>query len=100
MLYDFSVTIAATGVAQRVATVRTPAAWVTFQPLLDATGAPVNTAPAAIGGSDVTLAKGFTMAPGDSAVAWPVSDINGYDLHEIWITGTINNGFQGVYFTR
>jgi hypothetical protein len=100
MLQDFSVTIIATGVAQRLATIRIPAAWINFQPLATGAGAPSNVAAVAIGGPDVALNKGQVINPGDTAVGWPVADINGYDLHEIWVTGTMNDGVQGAYFTR
>ena len=104
MIYDGNVAVTAAGTRQRLVPLTSPrivAAWITFQPQNSAAGVPTNTGPVVIGGSDVTFAKGFVIQNGDSAVAWPVSDINGYDLHEIWVDATVNGeGVQYIYFTR
>jgi len=95
MIYDGNKTVAASGTRERLSSVHKIAAWITFQPLA------ANTNAVYIGGSTVSATSGLSMLVGDSAVTWPVSDINGYDLYEIWIDGATNgNGVQFIYFTR
>lgn len=90
MVYSGSKTVTAAGTRERLATERTPAAWILFQPL-DA-----NQAAVFIGGSTVSATVGNILDTGGSITFPPIGDIMMYDLHEIWIDASTNG--EGAQF--
>jgi len=90
MVYSGSKTVAVAGTRERLASARTPAAWVIFQPLES------NNNNAYVGGSTVSATAGIIIYTGGSVMLPPVGDIMMYDLHEIWVD--VETGGEGVQF--
>ncbi len=101
MLYNGNKTSTSVGTPVRLSATSVKAAWLTIQPRFDSAGAPANAGPIAIGGKTVSLTSGYVLQVGDSAVAWPVADINWIDLYEIWLNvANSGDGVQFIYAQR
>jgi hypothetical protein len=90
MVYSGQKTVAVAGTRERLASTRTPAAWVILQPL-DGNGTDVY-----VGGANVSATAGNILYSGGGLTFPPVGDIMMYDLYEIWVD--VATGGEGVQF--
>jgi|SRR5215472_3181777 len=101
MLYEAKVTIAVTGTAIPLSSVRAGATWVQVQSLSTNNAAGQN-----LGGADVTgpggggSKPGAIMAPGGTMFLPQTESPTPYDLQTIFVNGTVGDVFSVLYFRR
>lgn len=96
MRYNLGITVAAAGTRVQVISTRTAAAWIAVQAY------PANGGKIYVGGSDVSsTVYDVVLSAGQGFVYPPMSEINAYDLSQLY-ADTSNNGdsVRVLYFRR